>query len=87
MSDYATTSHFKNNGPCIVCLIDTHGKCGNDFVCYWCYNSGAYNEWLKEQAAQQDAQADICPVSGGDHDWEPDGSAPHECCSLCGKRR
>lgn len=31
--------------------------------------------------------ADVCPVSNGEHVWEPDGSAPHECCSLCGTRR
>ncbi len=30
---------------------------------------------------------DVCPVSNGEHVWEPDGSAPHECCSLCGTRR
>lgn len=30
---------------------------------------------------------DVCPVSEGEHVWEPDGSTPHKCCSLCGTRQ
>lgn len=40
-----------------------------------------------KKAAQQARAADVCPETGGKHHWEPDGSAPHECCSECGTRR
>jgi len=39
------------------------------------------------EAAEQRVHSDVCPVSNGEHVWEPDGSAPHECCSLCATRR
>ena len=38
---------YKKN--CVSCFRMTQGGCGDDPVCFECYTSGRYAEWLKEQ--------------------------------------
>jgi hypothetical protein len=37
---------FGDKQDCVSCGEGTYGKCSDDPVCYTCYSTGVYAEWL-----------------------------------------
>jgi hypothetical protein len=43
------TQRHRAAGSCVVCKKNTHGKSGEDLVCFSCYQDGLYKQYLDRQ--------------------------------------